>query len=152
MRPILLLEDLIFKKMTTQRDTPPASTTTLSEAVLRALEEMKAKDIGKINVLGKTSIADLMLVASGTSARHVQSMAYEVVRCARKIGVIPLGVEGEKEGEWVLVDLGDVIVHLMLPRVREFYGLERLWAPGGHERDLDSAQAPVCGRLRQTTA
>lgn len=95
--------------------------------VLSALDELKARDIREIDVRGKTSVTDLMIVASGTSSRHVKSIADEVVRQVKGIGAPPLGVEGEREGEWVLVDLGDIVVHVMLPRVREFYGLERLW-------------------------
>lgn len=79
---------------------------------------------------GKTSVTDFMVVTSGTSTRHVKSIADEVIRFAKKSGVQPLGVEGEREAEWVLVDLGDVVVHVMLPRVREFYAIERLWKVG----------------------
>lgn len=99
--------------------------------VRRALEELKAKDAVELDVRGKTSIADYIVVASGTSTRHVKSIADEVVKYAKKAGMQPLGVEGQREAEWVLVDLGDIIVHIMLPRVREFYGLERLWSVGG---------------------
>ncbi|MEO8671078.1 MAG: ribosome silencing factor [Tahibacter sp.] len=102
---------------------------------MRALEGLKANDITEIDVRGKTSIADYLVVASGTSTRHVKSIADEVGKFAKKTGVMPLGVEGQKEGEWVLVDLGDIIVHIMLPRVREFYGLERLWTVGEEMRD-----------------
>lgn len=101
--------------------------------VRRALEELKAKDIVELDVRGKTSIADYIVVAGGTSSRHVRSIADEVVKYSKKAGMVPLGVEGQREGEWVLVDLGDIIVHVMLPRVREFYGLERLWSVGGDE-------------------
>ena len=94
------------------------------------MEEIKARDVTEIDVRGKTSVTDYMVVASGTSTRHVKSIADEVVRFAKKTGVMPLGVEGEREAEWVLVDLGDVIVHVMLPRVREYYALERLWTVG----------------------
>jgi ribosome-associated protein len=80
-----------------------------------------------------------MIVASGTSTRHVKSIADEVVRFAKKLDVMPLGVEGETEAEWVLVDLGDIIVHVMLPRVREFYGLERLWTVGDEEPEAAAA-------------
>ncbi len=95
-----------------------------------ALEEIKAKDLVEIDVRGKTSVCDYMLIASGTSTRHVKSLADEVVKFAKRAGFQPLGVEGEREAEWVLVDLGDVVAHVMLPRVREFYALERLWTVG----------------------
>ena len=102
----------------------------LRKQVLAALEELKAKDVHEIDVRGKTSIADILVIASGTSTRHVKSLADEVVRFVKKAGMMPLGVEGQREAEWVLVDLGDIIVHVMLPRIREFYGLERLWTVG----------------------
>ena len=116
--------------MSTNRKIKADSTAELRKTVIAALEELKAKDVREIDVRGKTSIADLLVIASGTSARHVKSIADEVVKFAKKAGVMPLGVEGEQEAEWVLVDLGDVIVHVMLPRIREFYGLERLWTLG----------------------
>lgn len=102
----------------------------LRRQVLAALDELKAKDVREIDVRGKTSIADILVIASGTSTRHVKSLADEVVRFVKKAGMMPLGVEGQREAEWVLVDLGDIIVHVMLPRIREFYGLERLWTVG----------------------
>jgi len=98
--------------------------------VLVALDELKAKDVREIDVRGKTSIADFLVIASGTSTRHVKSIADEVVRYAKQAGMMPLGVEGQRDADWVLVDLGDIIVHVMLPRIREFYGLERLWTVG----------------------
>ena len=109
---------------------PPPPVEALLEAVDGALEELKAKDAVRIDVRGKSSVCDFMVVASGTSTRHVKSIADEVVKFAKKLDVQPLGVEGEREAEWVLVDLGDVVVHVMLPRVREFYALERLWTVG----------------------
>ncbi|EIL94783.1 MULTISPECIES: ribosome silencing factor [Rhodanobacter] len=131
--------------MSTARTNKSVTTATLRKSVIDALEELKAKDVREIDVRGKTSIADLLVIASGTSARHVKSIADEVTKFAKKAGVMPLGVEGETEGEWVLVDLGDVIVHVMLPRIREFYGLERLWTVGdhGHEGEAggEAAQA-----------
>ena len=127
--------------MSTARTNKAVTTATLRKSVIDALEELKAKDVREIDVRGKTSIADLLVIASGTSARHVKSLADEVARYARKAGVMPLGVEGEQEGEWVLVDLGDVIVHVMLPRIREFYGLERLWTVGDHGHEVDAVQA-----------
>lgn len=102
----------------------------LRQRVLAALEELKARDVREIDVRGKTSIADLLIIASGTSTRHVKSLADEVVKFVKRAGMLPLGVEGQSEAEWVLVDLGDIIVHVMLPRIREFYGLERLWTIG----------------------
>ena len=98
----------------------------LRDLVIDKLENMKARDLRLIDVRGRTSIADFLVIASGTSNRHVRSMAEEVIVAAKGVEQPPLGVEGEREGEWVLVDLGDVIVHLMLPRIREFYGLERM--------------------------
>ena len=117
---------------------PPPSVPALLANVPEALAELKAKDIVEIDVRGKSSVADYMVVASGTSSRHVKSSADEVVRFAKKLGVMPLGVEGEREAEWVLVDLGDVIVHVMLPRVREFYALARLWTVGDQREDADA--------------
>lgn len=108
----------------------PPPVDALLEAVHAGLVELKAKDVVEIDVRGKSSVCDFMIVASGTSTRHVKSVAEEAVRFAKKLGVMPLGVEGEREAEWVLVDLGDVVVHVMLPRVREFYALERLWTVG----------------------
>ncbi|WP_256661860.1 ribosome silencing factor [Pseudomonas sp. Hp2] len=102
----------------------------LLATVRDAVEELKAKDVVEIDVRGKSSVADYLVIASGTSTRHVKAIADEVVKFAKKLDVMPLGVEGEREAEWVLVDLGDVIVHVMLPRVREFYALERLWTVG----------------------
>jgi len=108
----------------------PADVANLRSQVLDALDDLKAKDVKEIDVRGKTSITDILVIASGTSTRHVKSIAAEVVKFAKRAGVMPLGVEGEKEAEWVLVDLGDIVVHVMLPRIREFYGLERLWTVG----------------------
>ena len=127
--------------MSNARTNKSVTTATLRKSVIDALEELKAKDVREIDVRGKTSIADLLVIASGTSARHVKSIADEVAKFAKKAGVMPLGVEGETEGEWVLVDLGDVIVHVMLPRIREFYGLERLWTVGDHGHEGDLVQA-----------
>jgi len=110
----------------------------LRQRVLAALEELKAKDVREIDVRGKTSIADMLIIASGTSTRHVKSIADEVVKYAKQAGMLPLGVEGQREAEWVLVDLGDIVVHVMLPRIREFYGLERLWTVGD---DMPAAAA-----------
>ena len=102
----------------------------LRSLVLAALDDLKARDVREIDVREKSSVTDLLVVASGTSSRHVKSIADEVVKKAKKAGLPPIGVEGQREAEWVLVDLGDIVVHVMLPRTREFYGLERLWTVG----------------------
>ncbi len=99
----------------------------LSELVITALEDMKAEDIRLIDVRGITSIADYMVIASGRSDRQVKALAGQVLDTARKQGLKPLGIEGEQQGEWVLIDLGDVIVHAMQRATRDFYQLERLW-------------------------
>ncbi|MCD7099415.1 ribosome silencing factor [Stenotrophomonas sp. MMGLT7] len=114
----------------TRLPSPPPELPALLANVRSAVDELKAKDVVEIDVRGKSSVADYMVIASGTSTRHVKSIADEVVKFSKQLGVMPLGVEGEREAEWVLVDLGDVIVHVMLPRVREFYALERLWTVG----------------------
>ncbi len=105
----------------------------LHKVAIDAIEDLKARDTREIDVRGKTSVTDLIIITSGTSTRHVKSIADEVVRAAKKAGLPPIGVEGEREAEWVLVDLGDIVVHVMLPRTREFYGLERLWTVGDDE-------------------
>jgi ribosome-associated protein len=106
----------------------------LQYLVVEALGDLKANDIQVIDVRNKTTITDAMIIASGTSDRHVKALADSVVAKAKQAGMRPLGVEGEHEGEWVLVDLNDIVVHVMLPRVRDFYNLERLW---GMEERLD---------------
>lgn len=94
-----------------------------------ALADMKAVDVRVIDVRGANDVADFMVVASGTSDRHLRAIADRVVQMCKASGQRPLGVEGEGQGEWVLVDLPDVMVHVMLPRTREFYQLEQLWEP-----------------------
>jgi len=97
-----------------------------------ALADLKARDIKVLDVRRQTTIADYMIVASGTSDRHVKSIADRLVQRASEAGCQPLGVEGTGTGEWVLVDLADVIVHIMQPKARDFYKLENLW-------DMDAA-------------
>jgi len=95
-----------------------------------SLEDMKARDLRVLDVRGLTSVTDYLLIVSGTSDRHVRSLAQAVVESAKQAGLRPLGVEGQEGGEWVLVDLCDVVVHVMQPRTREFYKLEDLWSVG----------------------
>ena len=99
----------------------------LEKLVLKALEDLKAVNIKVLDVRGLTDVADTMIVASGTSDRHVRALAEAVVVQAKAAGRRPMGTEGKQDAEWVLVDLQDVLVHVMLPRVREFYALEQLW-------------------------
>lgn len=99
----------------------------LRELVRAALDDMKARDITELDVRGKSSVTDYMMIASGTSKRHVMSVAQEVLDKVKAAGLQPLGTEGQSAGDWILVDLGDVIVHVMMPDARSFYDLERLW-------------------------
>lgn len=99
----------------------------LKDLILEALGELKAMDIKVLDVSKMTSVTDWMIVASGRSNRHVKSLADKVVEDAKKSGYKPIGVEGESGGEWVLVDLDDVVCHIMLPKTRDFYNLEKLW-------------------------
>ena len=99
----------------------------LRDLVVHALEDMKGVDIRVLDVRGMTAITDFMVIASGTSDRHVKSLARNALDTVREKGVKPLGVEGEQGGEWVLVDIGDVVLHVMRPQVRDFYNLEKLW-------------------------
>ncbi len=100
----------------------------LKQLVIDSLEEMKGNEIVVLDVRGNTSVTDFMIIASGTSNRHVASMANNVVVNVKEQGVRPLGVEGQSGSEWVLVDLGDIVVHIMQPATRQFYDLERLWS------------------------
>ena len=100
----------------------------IKKLALRALEELKSENIVVLDVRNYASFTDFMILASGKSTRHVKSIADEVIEAAKSASLPPLGVEGEDVGEWVLVDLGDVIVHIMLPDTRQFYDLERLWS------------------------
>ena len=103
------------------------SKASLKTVVIDALADMKALEVKVLDVRGLTDIADFMVIASGTSDRHVRSVAQRVVEKTKEAGFRPHGVEGQQDGDWVLIDLSEMIVHVMLPRVREFYGLEKLW-------------------------
>ena len=106
---------------------PRASKGSLKTVLLGALDDMKALEVKVLDVRELTDIADYMVIASGTSDRHVRSVAQRVVEKTKEAGFRPHGVEGQQDSEWVLIDLNEMIVHVMLPRVREFYGLEKLW-------------------------
>lgn len=100
----------------------------LSELVVDALDDIKGQNIVRLDVRDMTTVTDYMIVASGTSNRHVKALIDSVTEKAREAGVKPIGVEGEAGGEWILLDLQDALVHVMLPKVREFYNLEKLWS------------------------
>lgn len=101
----------------------------LKDKVIDLLDSMKAKDVQTFNVTEMTSVTDYMIVSSGTSNRHVRSIAAHVLEGLREEGVRPMGSEGEEHGEWVLIDYGDVVLHVMQPQTRDFYHLEKLWSP-----------------------
>ena len=106
----------------------PAQGGVLLSVAQDALEDLKAVEPVVLDVRSLSSVMDYLIVASGTSSRHVKSLADNVLTKAREQGVRPLGIEGERAGEWVLVDFGDVMVHVMQPAARSFYDLERLWS------------------------
>lgn len=122
-RPATAAKAAPAKRTPKKKATRPA----LVDLVVTALEDLKAQNVTVLDVRALTDVTDTIVIASGTSDRHVKSLASSVYEKAKAGGFRPIGMEGEREGEWVLVDLQDAIVHVMLPRVREFYGLEKLW-------------------------
>jgi ribosome-associated protein len=124
----------------------------LEKLVLAALEDMKAVNVRLLDVRSLTDIADAMIVASGNSDRHVRAISDRVIEQARAAGRRPMGVEGTRDGEWVLVDLQDVLVHVMLPRVREFYALEALWEPAAAATAAARTAAGRAPRRRRPAA
>ncbi|HEU4485026.1 MAG TPA: ribosome silencing factor [Povalibacter sp.] len=130
----------VKKKVAARAAARPVKTSTKAKTgvvavVEGALDEMKAVHVKVLDVRKLTDIADTLIIASGNSDRHVRSISDRVVERAKKAGFRPMGVEGQRDGEWVLVDLQDVIVHVMLPRVREMYRLENLWDVSAARRD-----------------
>jgi len=107
----------------------------LKEQVIKALEDVKGQEIVCMDIRELTDIADFMIVATGNSNRQVKALVNNVVEEVKKSGVQPIGVEGQEQAEWVLVDLADVIVHVMLPKVREYYDIERLWSMTPSKRE-----------------
>lgn len=121
----------------------------LLELAVSALENLKGIDIRTLDVRGLTDITDYMVIASGRSDRHVRALAEELVLAAKRERQAPLGIEGEREGEWVLVDLCDVVVHIQQPEVRDLYQLEKLWA---HSRGETESAIAVLDPEAQTGA
>ncbi len=133
----------------TTRATLDPATVKIREVVTEALDDMKAQNVTVLEVAALTSIMDVMVLASGTSDRHVKSLAQKVIDASKEAGIRPLGIEGLDEGQWVLVDLGDLVLHVMLPRVRDLYQLEKLWdmdAPPEQARAESDAEAKPSAR------
>ncbi len=99
----------------------------LKKLVIESIEDVKGIDMRVLDVKGKTSVTDVMIIVSGNTSRQVRAIANSVIMDVKKAGNPPLGAEGEEYGEWALVDLGDIIVHVMQPSIRDFYNLEKLW-------------------------
>jgi ribosome-associated protein len=116
------------------------SRTQINKALNKALDELKAIDIQVLDVRKLTSITDTMIIASGGSDRQVRALADKVLETARELGIPLLGIEGQQEGEWILVDLGDVILHLMHPTTRAYYQLEKLWSSTGRQTGLSATK------------
>jgi ribosome-associated protein len=131
------------RRGTSSRSRPKKRSAALLRGLTAALEDIKAVDVKVIDVRSLTDVLDTLIIATGTSDRHVRAIAARVIDQAKGSGLRPLGTEGEREGEWVLVDLQDIVVHVMLPRVREFYALERLWEPSPGADGVGHAAAPL---------
>lgn len=99
----------------------------MAKLIVKALEDLKGKNISTLDVRHLTDVMDIMILVSGTSNRHVKSLADNAMLSLKKVGYRHYGMEGEDAGEWVLVDFGGVVLHVMQPHIREFYDLERLW-------------------------
>lgn len=112
----------------TKKLLPKLSLVQLERIILTSLDQQKAENIVSIDLTGKSDFADRMIVASGTSARHVSSLASRVVEALKNAGFNNIPVEGEDSGEWVLVDAGDIIVHIFHPEMRSYYNLEKMWS------------------------
>lgn len=116
--------------------------TELNKAIVDALENVKGQKIAELDVTELSDIMDHLIIVNGTSNRHVKSLANNVVEELKPLGHRPIGVEGMDSGEWVLVDYGDTVVHVMLPEMREFYELEKLWSKvPAHRQDGPASDA-----------
>lgn len=104
------------------------STSSIKKQVIEALEDIKAFDIVSLDVKKQTSISDFMVVASASSTRQTKALARNIKDKMNLAGIDIIGIEGESEGDWVLVDLGDIIVHIMTPTTRAYFNLEELWS------------------------
>jgi|SRR5690554_197484 len=100
----------------------------INALILGALDDLKARDVTEVDVRDKSDVMDTMIIVTGTSTRHIRSMAAHVIEESKKADMAPLGAEGLEGSDWVLVDYGDTVLHVMLPEAREFYDLEKLWS------------------------
>ncbi len=137
----LIRRPLTAEHLNEQTALEPLTSGQLQELVMTSLEDLKAIDVQTIDVRGRSSLTDTLVIASGNSTRHLKGMAEKVVLNAKQAGCAPLGIEGDREAEWILVDLNDVIVHLMLPQTRAFYNLEKLWEASADRRSGTGAKA-----------
>lgn len=112
----------------TREEGPSPDSGAIAEVVLAAIDELKGVDVRTLDVRDQTSITDTIIVVSGTSQRHLKSLADRVLERSREAGIKPVGIEGERGADWYLVDLGDVVVHVMSREKRDFYNLEKLWS------------------------
>jgi ribosome-associated protein len=136
-----LTKKQVVYRLNNQSPAEDLSPDQLRHLVTTCLEDLKAIDLQVIDVRGMSPLTDMMIIASGNSTRHVKGMAEKVVLKAKSMGHPPLGIEGNREAEWVLVDLNDIIVHLMLPQTRAFYNLEKLWEASAKHRSGQTAPA-----------
>lgn len=114
-------------------------TENVGRLAVEALDDMKAQDIVILDVTSLSDVMDDLVIATGTSNRHVKSLASNVVEELKKKGLQPIGVEGMDSSDWVLVDYGTAVVHVMLPQTRKFYDLEKLWSPLERKTDYDGS-------------
>ena len=115
----------------------------LLKLTLQSLEDNKAFDVVSINLIGRSSIADYMIVASGNSSRQVTSMADNLVKTYKEIGLRPSSPEGMSNGDWVLIDAKDILIHIFRPEVRDFYSLEKMWLKNQDETSVDNIQNKI---------
>ncbi|WP_018414425.1 ribosome silencing factor [Teredinibacter turnerae] len=116
--------------------------TELNKVVINALEDLKGKDIVELDVRELSDVTDALVIVTGTSNRHVKSLANNVVEDGKEHNFRPIGVEGMESGEWVLVDYGDLVVHVMLETTRAFYALEKLWSTEPAGRKNNPTESP----------
>ncbi len=110
----------------------------LCDLTVDALEDIKAIDVRVLDVTGRSSVTDIMVIATGNTTRQVKSLSNNVLKETKEKGIRPIGVEGEQSADWILIDLGDVVVHIMTPDIRDFYNLEKLWDEDSPEAEAAS--------------